>query len=175
LRHVEESYPSIDTPFIRKYFPRAQEGVMNSKAKRGYSLIELIATVAMAGILAAIAVPSWNRLLPSYQLDSSARQVHSELYTMKMRAAAENVGFQLVYSDGAASYSIKRDSAVLVTKPLPTSVVVTNAGAISFSPRGTASANRIRLQSSDGMCKQVVVSATGRVRICKPSDCSDDC
>src|SRR5215813_6132175 len=117
LRHVEESYPSIDTPFIRKYFPRAQEGVMNSKAKRGYSLIELIATVAMAGILAAIAVPSWNRLLPSYQLDSSARQVHSELYTMKMRAAAENVGFQLVYSDGAASYSIKRDSAVLMTKP----------------------------------------------------------
>jgi len=117
---------------------------MNSKAKHGYSLIELIATVAMAGILAAIAVPSWNRLLPSYQLDSSARQVHSELYTMKMRAAAENVGFQLVYSDGAASYSIKRDSAVLVTKPLPTSVVVTNAGQ-SLSPQEELRAPRIRV------------------------------
>ena len=148
---------------------------MNSKANHGYSLIELIATVTIAGILAAIAVPSWNRLIPSYELDSSARQIHSELYTIKMRAAAENVGFQLVYSDGAASYSIKRASTVLVAKPLPASVVVTNAGAISFSPRGTASANRIRLRSSDGMCKQVVVSATGRVRICKPRDCSDDC
>jgi len=148
---------------------------MKSKANHGYSLIELIATVAMAGILAAIAVPSWNRLVPFYELDSSARQVHSERYAIKMRAAAENVGFQLVYSDGAASYSIKRESAVLVTKPLPTHVVVTNAGAISFSPRGTASANRIRLRNSDGMCKQVVVSATGRVRICKPRDCGDDC
>jgi type IV fimbrial biogenesis protein FimT len=148
---------------------------MNSKAKHGYSLIELIATVAIAGILAAIAVPSWNRLVPSYELDSSARQVHSELYTIKMRAVAENAGFQLVYAAGAASYSIKRESAVLMTKPLPVSVVVTNAGAISFSPRGTASANRIRLRSSDGMCKQIVVSATGRVRICKPSDCNDDC
>jgi len=148
---------------------------MNSKAKHGYSLIELIATVAIAGILAAIAVPSWNRLVPSYELDSSARQVHSELYTIKMRAVAENAGFQLVYAAGAASYSIKRESAVLMTKPLPVSVVVTNAGAISFSPRGTASANRIRLRSSGGMCKQVVVSATGRVRICKPSDCSADC
>ena len=148
---------------------------MNSKANHGYSLIELIATVAIAGILAAIAVPSWNRLVPSYQLDSSARQVHSELSSIKMRAAAENVGFQLIYSDGAASYSIKRESAVLATKPLPAQVVVTNAGTISFSPRGTASANRIRLRSAEGMCKQVVVSATGRVRICKPRDCSDDC
>jgi prepilin-type N-terminal cleavage/methylation domain-containing protein len=148
---------------------------MNSKAKHGYSLIELIATMAMAGILASIALPSWNILLPAYQLDSLARQLHSELYTIKMRAASENVAFQLVYSDGAASYSIKRELAVLVTKPLPASVVVTNAGTISFSPRGTASANRIRLRSSNGTCKQVVVSPTGRVRICKPSDCSGDC
>ena len=148
---------------------------MISKAKHGYSLIELIATMAMAGILAAIALPSWNRLLPSYQLDSSVRQFQSELHNIKMRAAVENVGFQLVYTNGAANYTIQRDSAVLVSKPLPTGVVVTNGGIISFSPRGTASANRIRLRSSDGTCKQVVVSPTGRVRICKPSDCSGDC
>jgi prepilin-type N-terminal cleavage/methylation domain-containing protein len=148
---------------------------MISKANRGYSLIELIATVALAGILAAIALPSWNKLLPAYQLDSSARQIHSELYSIKMRAAAENVGFQLVYSDGAAAYSVKRESAVLATKPLPAGVIVINAGAISFSPRGTASANRIRLRTSDGTCKQVVVSPTGRVRICKPNDCNGEC
>jgi type IV fimbrial biogenesis protein FimT len=148
---------------------------MNSKSKHGYSLIELVATMALAGILAAIALPSWNKLLPSYQLDSSARQFQSELHNIKMRAATENVGFQLVYANGAAGYTIQRDSAVLVTKPLPAGVIVTSAATISFSPRGTASANRIRLRSSDGMCKQVVVSPTGRVRICKPSDCSGDC
>jgi len=148
---------------------------MNSKSKHGYSLIELVATMALAGILAAIALPSWNKLLPSYQLDSSARQFQSELHNIKMRAATENVGFQLVYANGAAAYTIQRDSAVLVTKPLPAGVIVTSAATISFSPRGTASANRIRLRSSDGMCKQVVVSPTGRVRICKPSDCGGDC
>ena len=148
---------------------------MDSKSQHGYSLIELVVAVALAGILAAIALPSWNKLLPSYQLDSSIRQFQSELHNIKMRAAAENVGFQLVYTNGAANYTIQRDSAVLVTKPLPAGVVVTNGGTISFSPRGTASANRIRLRSSDGTCKQVVVSPTGRVRICKPSDCSEDC
>ncbi|MCM3904648.1 MAG: GspH/FimT family pseudopilin [Pyrinomonadaceae bacterium] len=148
---------------------------MDSKSQHGYSLIELVVAVALAGILAAIALPGWNKLLPSYHLDSSIRQFQSELHNIKMRAAVENVGFQLVYTNGAANYTIQRDSAVLVTKPLPAGVVVTNAGAISFSPRGTASANRIRLRSSDGTCKQVVVSPTGRVRICKPSDCSGDC
>jgi type IV fimbrial biogenesis protein FimT len=148
---------------------------MDSKLKRGYSVIELIVAVAVAGILAAIALPSWNRLLPFYQLDSSARQVHSELHNIKMRAAAENVGFQLVYSVSAAAYTIQRNSIVVVTKPLPAGVIVTNAGAIAFSPRGTASANRIRLQSAGGACKQVVVGPTGRVRICKPSNCNEDC
>jgi prepilin-type N-terminal cleavage/methylation domain-containing protein len=148
---------------------------MDSKSQHGYSLIELVVAVALAGILAATALPGWNKLLPSYQLDSSVRQFQSELHNIKMRAAAENVGFQLVYANGAANYTIQRDSAVLVTKPLPAGVVVTNGGIISFSPRGTASANRIRLRSSDGTCKQVVVSPTGRVRICKPGGCSEDC
>jgi type IV fimbrial biogenesis protein FimT len=148
---------------------------MDSNFEPGYSLLELIIAVAVAGILAAIALPSWNRLLPIYQLNSAARQVYSELHNIKMRAATENVGFQLVYSNGAAAYIIQRDSAVLVTKPLAAGVTVTNGGTISFSPRGTASANRIRLRSSDGTCKQVVVSPTGRVRICKPSNCNEDC
>lgn len=141
----------------------------------GYSLIELVVTMALLGTMAAIALPNWNRLIPSYELDGSVRQVQSELHNIKMRAATENVGFQLVYSNGAAAYTIQRDSAVLITKPLAAGVLVTNAGTISFSPRGTANANRIRLRSSDGKCKQVVVSPTGRVRICRPSDCSADC
>jgi prepilin-type N-terminal cleavage/methylation domain-containing protein len=148
---------------------------MKSESESGYSLIELVITLALVAVLATIALPSWNKLLPSYQLDSSARQVHSELHSIKMRAAAENVGFQFAYANGAASYSIKREAALVATKPLPQGVIITNAGAISFSPRGTASANRIRLRSSDGTCKHVVVSPTGRVRTCKPSHCSGDC
>jgi hypothetical protein len=31
------------------------------------------------------------------------------------------------------------------------------------------------LRNQVGQCKQVVVSATGRVRVCKPTDCLEDC
>ncbi|HSE88355.1 MAG TPA: prepilin-type N-terminal cleavage/methylation domain-containing protein, partial [Candidatus Binatia bacterium] len=50
---------------------------MDSQSQRGYSLIELVVAIALAGILAAIALPAWNKLLPSYHLDSSVRQFQS--------------------------------------------------------------------------------------------------
>jgi Tfp pilus assembly protein FimT len=127
------------------------------------------------GIVAAIAFPHWSKLLPSYQLDSSVRQVQSELNNIRARAAAENIGFQLEYLDGASAYTILRDSKAWATKPLPQGIVIAKAGTIAFSPRGTAGGNRVRLRHPDGPCKQVVVSQTGRVRVCKPNPCGVDC
>src|SRR5947208_15349010 len=140
----------------------------------GFSLIEITFALAVMSIVAAIAIPHWSKLLPVYQLDSSARQVQSELHNIKMRAAAENIGFQLQYSDGASSYTIQRDSKALVIKPLPQGIVITKAGTVSFSPRGTAGANRVRLRHPEGLCTQVVVSATDTVRVCTPHDLSRD-
>ena len=148
---------------------------MDSNSQHGYSVIELVVALTLMGIVTAIALPSWNKLLPSYELDSSVRHFQSELHLIKMRAVAENVGFQLVYSNNTAHYTIQRESIIVMTKPMPAGVAVINGGIISFSPRGTAAANRIKLRSSDGTCKQVVVSPTGRIRICKPSDCGGDC
>jgi len=144
-------------------------------ARHGFSVLELVVALALVGILAAIALPGWSRLLPAYQLDSSVRQIQSELHNIKMRAAAENAGLQLAYLAESSQYTIQADTEILATKPLPEGIVITKAGTISFSPRGTAGANRVRLRNSAGLCKQVVVSATGRVRVCKPNDCSGDC
>ena len=141
----------------------------------GFSTIELVVVLAIMGIAAAIALPNWNSLLPGYALNNSTRQIQSEIHSIKMRAAAENVGFQLAYLQGASGYTIQRDSKPLVTKPLADGTTITKEGTIAFSPRGTASGNRVRLSNADGACRQVVVSPTGRVRICTPSNCSVEC
>jgi Tfp pilus assembly protein FimT len=127
------------------------------------------------GIVVGIALPGWNRLLPSYHLSSSARQVQSELHNIRMRAAAENIPFQFVYVEGASDYTILKEGKNGQTKSLPEGISVSKTGTISFSPRGTAGANRVRLRNGDGSCQQVVVSPTGRVRICKPNPCGADC
>jgi prepilin-type N-terminal cleavage/methylation domain-containing protein len=155
--------------------PPNPEGAMDINGRHGFSIIEMAATLVVMGIIASIAVPRWGKLFPSYRLDSSTRQLKSELHSLKMRAASENVSFQLQYVEGAAEYAIQRNETTLVRKPLPEGVVITKAGNVSFFPRGTASGNRIRLRNSEGSCKQVVVSGTGRIRICKPAACAAEC
>ena len=149
--------------------------VCRTNTRDGFSTIELLAGVAVMGILAAIALPNWRSLFPGYALNNSTRQIQSELHHLKMRAAAENIGFELAYVQGASGYTIQRDSKALVTKPLADGTTITKAGTISFSPRGTAGANRVRLSNSEGKCRQIVVGATGRVRVCAPSNCAVDC
>jgi prepilin-type N-terminal cleavage/methylation domain-containing protein len=148
---------------------------MNFQSRGGFSLVELIMVLTLMAILLAIGIPASNKWLVSYQLNSAARRIQTELQNVKMRAAAENLGFQFAYSAGSESYSIRRDGNVLVTKPLPEGIQITQTGTVSFSPRGTAGGNRIRLRSSKDGCKQVVVSSTGRIRICNPNNCTVDC
>ena len=147
----------------------------NARTENGFSTIELLTGVAIMGFVAAIALPNWRGWFSHYSLNNSTRQVQSELHEIKMRAAAENIGFQLAYSQSSNTYTIQRDGKTLASKPLADGTTIAKAGTISFSPRGTASANRVRLSSADGKCRQIVVSATGRVRVCTPSNCALDC
>ena len=143
--------------------------------KHGFSTLELLVVMSVMGILAAIALPNWRTLVPSYALNNSTRQIQSELHSLKMRAAAENTGFQFSYLQDAREYTIQRDFKPLQTRSIAEGTSITKAGTIAFSPRGTAGANRIRLRGANGLCRQIIVSATGRIRVCTPNTCSEDC
>jgi prepilin-type N-terminal cleavage/methylation domain-containing protein len=147
---------------------------MDTATGAGFTVIELIVALAIVALLTSTALPAWNRFVAAYNLSSSARIVHSELQNLRIRAAAENVGFRLAYAAGGASIDIERDGAIVARKPLASGILITHAGSIAFSPRGTASANRVRLSNGERSCRQVIVSATGRVRGCIAA-CNKDC
>ena len=149
----------------------------------GFTLVEIVVALALFSILAAIAIPQWGALLPTFRLNSSARQIQSELNRVKARAVSENTNFRLVFL--AASYSIERDNGTGYettgeSKPLPEGIDVrsTTTSTLGFTARGTATpgtGGTVKLCNIKEAGKNVVVSSTGRIRICKPGSCNGTC
>lgn len=148
---------------------------------RGFTLMELLVAVAIFSVVVAVAIPTWMILLPTYSLNSAARQIQSELHRIKMQAIAENVTFRLAFSDAADNYTVERVAGTTTqqgTKPLPEQIDVRNSITLGFTSRGTASpggGGTIKLCNSRGAGTNVVLSSTGRVRICKTSSCNGTC
>jgi type IV fimbrial biogenesis protein FimT len=145
---------------------------------RGFTLVEILVTVALIGIISAIAIPDWGTLLPTFRLNGATRQVQSELHRIKMKAVNENVDFQLVYSDTANSYQVQRDGTLVETKILPEGIELRGALTLEFTPRGTpniTSPVTVFLCNTKNEGKNIVVRATGRIRTCKPASCNGNC
>ena len=148
----------------------------------GFTLMELLVVLAIFGLMAAIAIPTWMILLPTYSLNSTTRQIQSELNRIKRQAASENVTFRLVFSDTADNYTVERVAGTTTTqqatKPLPEQIDVRNSITLGFTPRGTATpgtGGTVKLCSSNGRGANIVVNSTGRVRVCKTKACDGTC
>jgi len=148
---------------------------------RGFTLVEILVTVALIGIISAIAIPDWGTVLLTFRLNGATRQVQSELHRIKMKAVTENVKFQLVYSENGQTYQVKRNGVELETKSLPEGIelrTTTSPLTLEFTPRGTPSSAgtvTVKLCNTKGEGKNIVVRATGRIRTCKPASCNGNC
>lgn len=69
----------------------------------GFTIIELMITLFIAGILVAVAAPSFNRLLVDNRLTTEANLLLSSLQTARSEAAMRGVNVTLRIPDAAAN------------------------------------------------------------------------
>ena len=115
--------------------------------QHGFSILELLATLAIVGVIASIALPSGTRTLNDLRLRGDARNLHNTVALAKMRAAArysrERIyvdvsgnSYHLQYWDKTAGDWVNEDDGTIDLS----SGVAFGYGALESPPPSTQSA-----------------------------------
>ncbi|HZX35362.1 MAG TPA: GspH/FimT family pseudopilin [Thermodesulfobacteriota bacterium] len=124
--------------------------------KEGFSLVELLITVALIGIAGAIAIPSIMQQLPKFHMRGASRDITAKLMMARLRAIQENRQYGVAFTEGAIdSFDVVKcaDNPCLTSSSW-SEVVARGEGAaninvdvegclsnrIEFKPNGTVSA-----------------------------------
>lgn len=89
--------------YIIKYPCRRTDTVRMQQQKKssGFTLIEVMITTAIIGVVTAIAVPGYLSVLPKMRLQSAARDLYSNLQKAKIRAIKENRNISVRFDNAA--------------------------------------------------------------------------
>lgn len=143
----------------------------------GFTFPELMVAIVVAAILAAIAVPTFTRLVTRYRLNGAAREVFSDLNAARMKAITLNRKVEVFFVD-ERTYRICDDAdgngTVGPTEGDPQtkdiqgnfpSVTLAATGNPRFESRGTVLNSRAVTVTNSAGTKTIRVDASGGIRI----------
>ncbi len=158
---------------------------MNKKYRQGFTLTELMITVAIIGILASLAVPSFQDMIERNRLKEAVEGLKSDLMFARTEAIKRSQNVVISRSPGdagewcyglnvAANCDCNTANACVIKTVLGSqfsSIINMNAAATNNSTfdfrRGTIGANGVTFSTSH-YAARVIFSDTGRIRICSP-------
>jgi type IV fimbrial biogenesis protein FimU len=142
----------------------------------GFTLVELIVAVAIVGIFAAIAVPSFGSLIRRQNVNSAANELYDLLQYARSEAVTQSRSITIAAANSSSAswnndISVKTAAATLRqigTSGLAQGVTITSGvGALTFTPTGNSSAAACFRFTSTGdntvPTQYVGVQASGRI------------
>lgn len=139
------------------------------RRRAGFSLVELMVTITLVGLLLGLSIPPLNRSLTRWQLNQAHRTLVSEIKLLRQKAIAESRQRRMWFSVGSNYYWFQ-DPETFLWKPyqLPPRVtmetVVFGAGFLDtyFQPDGRSlRAGAIVLRNTLSQRDTVIVDLSG--------------
>ena len=152
----------------------------HQRSDSGFTLIEVMVTIAISGILMAIAVSGWSSWAKASAHSGAAREIQSAMRQAQQQAVTEGTATCFWFDDVADTYAVYRGrctdvSKQLVKGPMAVSQYVDitapefgtdgSEDGTSFLGRGTGSAGTVTV-TRPGSAKTYVLTVdglTGRV------------
>jgi type IV fimbrial biogenesis protein FimT len=176
-----------------KYNPTLFGNSSQAMRSAGFTLIELLVTIAMVAILAGLAAPSFNELRINQKLSSHSSDLFSSILQARnesMRLSRQVTVAPIAVKDWTSGWQVfvdmnanntfnsGVDTLIVASPSIPYGFTATGKTGLeapaffSFDPRGfliDVNNSRVIFKSTDTLReKQVIVSVTGRARICDP-------
>ncbi|MEE9343731.1 MAG: GspH/FimT family pseudopilin [Gammaproteobacteria bacterium] len=152
---------------------------MDDHRQSGYSLFELIITLALASIFAGLAAPSFAEYIDTSRLRSATEAIASDFRKTRILAIQSGQNQYINFQNTGSNwcYSIATETSKACDRSGGSSadfsrikldkVAFGNKPSIAFSPlRGSARNGRITLSTASGKSASVIVSPLGRIRTC---------
>lgn len=149
---------------------------LTRKRELGFTMIELLITMVILGILAGFAIPAFSSWLPGHRLKSAARDVFSNLQLAKLEAIKQNQDCDVDFSAGQYSMPCLNNKTVVfdnygngVTYQGPGGEL--SVATITFNSRGLSPSNNgyvyVSNDRNSAYYKVGVPSASGVVQLQK--------
>jgi type IV fimbrial biogenesis protein FimT len=162
-----------------------------TKTKNGFTLLELLITVAIIGIVIAIATPSFMSMITSQRAKSSALQLQNDLVTAKNEALKQNrtITFRLtrtnatdwcigISTNSTCDCKTSAGTCDIYTRTDTKSSLTSNGLTVTFDnvrtlpTSATTLPTNITLTNGAGDSQKIIatrITPVGKVLICSPS------
>ncbi|MGZ8928615.1 MAG: GspH/FimT family pseudopilin [Methylobacter sp.] len=154
---------------------------MNMQANQGVTLMELLTVIAIIGILASLAVPSYRDMIEKNRLKEAAESLAADMQFTRTEAIKRSTDLRLTLVAGTWCYGIDDGNTACACGTAGDCAIKAvdgsqfqgitldsnNSATFSFR-RGTANAMGSTLSSTNYKAR-VMVGDVGRVRICTPA------
>lgn len=144
------------------------------KSARGLTLIELLVTVTVAGILLTIAVPSFSFIIRETQLTTQTNEFISHLKFARSEAVKRNTAVRVRSSDDSTDWSdgwqvevVASAEVLRQSQALDVGVLSGDVSQVSFDSSGFAvTGTAFELCGNDGTSARTIeIAGSGRVDV----------
>lgn len=176
-----------------------RRGLQRSGRHRGFTIIEIMVTLTVLGLLIMMALPSFSEALQNQQLRAASEALLNGMQVARGEAVKRNLPVQVAVGpgtgwtvteavSGTAIQARSKDegspnAVVAITPAGATKVTFTPLGGVGANLDGSASITQLNISNPAGgacqpsgpmRCLRVVVSGGGSLKMCDPAVSSPD-